>query len=161
MLAVTTKYGVLPISWLPADAPIRRSHGADKSTCAQCLFELVLFYWTSMIFNLSQSCASWILYSLCTIVHSVSLANVYMYMLTLHINVHHKAYTYNTLLHMHITFPLILMWKPPPLHVYSLQYNTLWIDCLWMHMVWHILNWLPMTACGISLITWRTLCTQQ
>ena len=37
-------------------------------------------------------------------VHSVSLANVYMHTLTLHIISHHKAYTYTALLCMHITY---------------------------------------------------------
>ena len=37
-------------------------------------------------------------------IHSVSLANVYMHMLTLHINACHKAYIYNELLYTHIAY---------------------------------------------------------
>ena len=52
MLADNTKYAVVPISSLPADAHIRRSHGINKATCAYYLFTLVSYYQTAMSFNL-------------------------------------------------------------------------------------------------------------
>ena len=51
MVAVTTKYGSHLISWLSADAQIRRSHSTNNSTCVQCLFGLVLCYHSSIIFQ--------------------------------------------------------------------------------------------------------------
>ena len=55
MLFVTTKYGVLPISWFPADVHMKRSHGTNNTTCVQCLFALVLYSQSTLIFNLSQA----------------------------------------------------------------------------------------------------------
>ena len=47
-------------------------------------------------------------HGLCLIVHSVSLANVYIRVLTLHINAPHKVYIYNAILCTDITYDSIV-----------------------------------------------------
>ena len=71
------------------------------------------------------------------IVHSMSLANIHMHALTLHINACHKTYIHIALLYMHITclyhYILLLVMSKP------------YFTCLWF-TVWHALNLLPMNA---------------
>ena len=82
------------------------------------------------------------------------IANVYICMFTLHVNACPKAYIYNVSWHMYITLSLLLLppyfdvkapiftspWLKiqhalswPPMNVHG--FDSLWTDCLWMHVV--------------------------
>ena len=82
----------------------------------------------------------------------MSLANVYMHMISINTYAYHCTYTYNALLCMHTTclycnIPLFFHVNGPFLHVYYLQQNTLQTDCLHVHVVYLcLLNGCPILS---------------